>query len=424
MDLEPRQGDPGDRRGIARIAIDVRPLRVARDFRLLWIGAAVSFLGTQITFVAIPFQVYRLTGSTFAVGLVGVCELIPLVTLSLLGGAVADRTDRRRLLIRTDSALAVTSGLLAINAMAGAPQLWAVYALAALSSALFAFGLPALRSSTPLLVPTHLIPSAAALQSIYGSLGLILGPLCAGLLIGTVGLGPTYLLDAGTYVFSFLLVVAVSPIPPRAMESEERPSVLGGIKFLRGRRVLQGSFYVDIVAMVLGMPKALFPALAGVRFGGGPGVLGLLYAAPAVGSLFAAASSGWAGNVRRHGLAVYIAVVGWGAALTVFGFARELWLGLAALVAAGAADMISGVFRTAILQTSTPPEMQGRLSGVELLVVASGPALGDLEAGAVASLAGLQFAIVSGGLGCVAGVALMALVLPEFARYRAARTIR
>jgi MFS family permease len=419
MDLEPVDRHAGQRKRWSRIAIDLRPLRTSRDFRLLWIGTAISFLGTQITFVAIPFQVYELTESSLAVGVVGLCELIPLVTLSLLGGAVADRMDRRALLIRTDSALAVTSALLALNAALGSPQLWAIYALAATSAALFAFGLPALRSTAPLLLPAPLLPAAAALHSMHGSLGFILGPLIAGVLIQTLSLEWTYALDATTYVFSLLLVLAVAPIPPLPVDASERPSMLDGLRFLRGRPVLQGSFYVDLIAMVFGMPKALFPALAVMRFGGGPSVLGLLYAAPAVGSLLSAVTSGWAGGVRRQGLAVYIAVVAWGAALIVFGFSNSLSLGLAALAAAGAADMISGVFRTAILQASAPDHMQGRLSGVELMVVASGPALGDLEAGAVAAFTGLRFSVVSGGFACIAGVAVMALLLPKFARYRA-----
>jgi MFS family permease len=417
MDLEPVESHAAPRKGLGRLVVDVRPLQASRDFRLLWIGAAISFLGTQITFVAVPFQVYRLTRSTLAVGLVGLCELVPLLALSLLGGAVADRTDRRSLLMRTDSALAVTSGLLAFNASLASPRLWLVYVLATASSALFAFGLPALRSSAPILLPTDLLPSAAALQSIYGSLGFIIGPLLAGVLIESLSLGWAYSADAATYVCSLLLVAAVRPVPPIGMPSE-RPSVLDGIRFLRGRPVLQGSFYVDIVAMVFGMPRALFPAIAAVRFGGGPGILGLLYAAPAVGSFFAAASSGWAANVSRQGLAVYAAVVAWGAALVAFGVADQLWLGLAALAVAGAADMVSGVFRTGILQGSTPNHMQGRLSGVELLVVASGPALGDLEAGAVAALTSLRFSVVSGGLGCIVGVAVLAFMLPQFARHR------
>jgi hypothetical protein len=418
MDLEPVEPHAAPRKGLGRLVVDIRPLRVSRDFRLLWIAAAISFLGTQITFVAVPFQVYRLTRSTLAVGLVGLCELVPLLTLSLLGGAVADRTDRRSLLMRTDSALAVTSGLLAFNASFASPRLWLVYVLATASSALFAFGLPALRSSAPILLPTDLLPSAAALQSIYGSLGFIIGPLLAGVVIETLSLGWAYSADAATYFCSLLLVVAVRPIPPVDSTPSKRPSVLDGIRFLRGRPVLQGSFYVDIVAMVFGMPRALFPAIAAVRFGGGPGILGLLYAAPAVGSFLAAASSGWAANVGRQGLAVYAAVIAWGAALIAFGVADDLWLGLAALAVAGAADMVSGVFRTAILQASAPTHMQGRISGVELLVVASGPALGDLEAGAVAAVTSLRFSVVSGGLGCIAGVAVLALMLPQFARYR------
>jgi MFS family permease len=412
---------PGSRRrrALSRLAIDITPLRESADYRRLWAGNAVSFLGTQITFVAIPFQVFDLTGSTLAVGLLGLCELVPLVALSLLGGAVADRVDRRALLIGTDAALAATSVLLAINARLEHPQLWLIYSLASLSAALFAFGLPALRSTTPLLLPTHQLAAAAALQSVYGNLGFILGPLLSGVLIDYLGLVATYGVDAATYVVSFLAVLMVAPIPPPVSDEQDRGSVLDGLRFLRGRRVLQGSFYVDLIAMIFGMPKALFPALAAVHFKGGPSTLGLLYAAPAMGALAAAATSGWAGGMRKQGIAVYSAVIAWGTALVVFGLSGSLWLALAALAVAGAADMISGIFRTAILQASAPQHMQGRLSGIELMVVASGPSLGDLEAGAVAALTSLRFSIVSGGLGCLAAVAVMALVLPQFARYDA-----
>jgi hypothetical protein len=418
----PSQPPRGPRHGSRRtgLFLDITPLRTSRDFRHLWLGSTVSFLGTQITFVAVPFQVFDLTRSAFAVGLLGLCELVPLLALSLVGGAIADAVDRRRLLLWTDSAMAATSVVLAVNALASRPQLWMLYVLTSVWAGLYAIGSPALRSSTPLLIQRDQLPAAAALQSVGGNAGFVIGPLIGGILIETVGLAGTYGIDVVSYAVSLLAVRAVKPIPPVPREEGEgRVSVLAGIRFLRGRPVLQGSFIVDLIAMIFGMPRALFPALAAQRYGGGAGLLGVLYAAPAVGSLMAAALSGWTGRVRRQGLVVYAAVVAWGVSLVIFGLAEGLVVGVIALAAAGAADMVSGIFRTAILQTAAPQEMQGRLSGVELFVVASGPSVGDLEAGALASLTSLRFSIVFGGVGCVVGVAAMALLLPQFARYDA-----
>jgi Transmembrane secretion effector len=272
----------------------------------------------------------------------------------------------------------------------------------------------------PLLIQRDQLPAAAALQSVGGNAGFVVGPLIGGVLIEIVGLAGTYGIDVASYAVSLLAVRAVKPIPPVPREEgESRVSVLDGIRFVRRRPVLQGSFIVDLIAMIFGMPRALFPALAAQRYGGGAGLLGVLYAAPAVGSLMAVALSGWTGRVRSQGLVVYAAVVAWGVSLVVFGLAEGLIVGVIALAIAGAADMVSGIFRTAILQTAAPQEMQGRLSGVELLVVASGSSVGDLEAGALASLTSLRFSIIFGGVGCVVGVAVMALLLPQFARYDA-----
>jgi MFS family permease len=416
--IERPTGRPPERRGRG-VLLDIGPLRTSRDFRLLWLGSTISFLGTQITFVAVPFQVFELTRSAFAVGLLGLCELVPLLTLSLVGGAIADQVDRRTLLLWTDAVMATTSILLVVNSVVARPQLWALYALTAVWAALYAIASPALRSATPLLLGRDQLPAAAALQSVGGNAGLVVGPLIGGVLIEAVGLAGTYGIDVATYAMSLAAVRAARPIPPVTGDDADRVSVLDGVRFLRGRPVLQGSFIVDLIAMIFGMPRALFPAIAAQTFAGGAGVVGILYAAPAVGSFVAGAFSGWTGRIRRQGVVVYIAVVAWGVSLVVFGIVESLALSVVALAAAGAADMVSGIFRSAILQTAAPQRMQGRLSGVELFVVASGPSLGDVEAGALASLTSLRFSVVFGGVGCVAGVAVMALLLPQFARYDA-----
>jgi MFS family permease len=351
------------------------------------------------------------------VGLLGLCDLVPLLTLSIVGGLFADTMDKRRLLLVTEAVAMGCSIGLALNASAGDPQLWIIYTLATVNAGAYAMGSPALRSATPHLVRKDLLPAAAALNHLYHNIGAIAGPVASGTLIAVFGLTTTFFIDVGTFVFAIACMRLINPLPPS--DDTERAtlrSVLDGVKFLKGKRVLQGSFLVDINAMVFGMPYALFPAVAASRFGG-PQVLGLLYAAPSAGSLLVSITSGWVGRVRRQGLIVYVSVVAWGAALVVFGLADALWLALVALAAAGAADSVSGIFRTAILQTATPTHMLGRLHGVELAVVASGPSLGDIEAGALAALTSVQFSIVFGGLACIAGVGAMALLMPQFARY-------
>lgn len=400
--------------------MDVTPLRTSRDYRLLWLGSGISFIGTQLTFVAIPFQVYKITGSTLAVGITALFELIPLLSLSLVGGAIADAVERRKLLLITDSLLAMNSVILALHAASDSPRVWILYALASADAGLYALGSPALRSATPRLLPPEQLPAAAALTGAVQNLGAIAGPMLAGTLIAVIGLPWTFGIDVFSYLASIVCVYLIAPIPPVPdADRVSARSILDGIRFLKGRKVLQGSFVVDINAMVFGMPTALFPAFALQRFGGGPAVVGLLYAAPSAGALLASLVSGWTGRVRKQGLAVYIAVILWGGSLAAFGLSGSLPLAVFFLAVAGGADAVSAIFRHTILQTVAPKHMLGRLSGLELAVVASGPSLGDLEAGAVASLTSLGFAVVSGGFLCIAGVGVMALLMPEFARYDA-----
>jgi MFS family permease len=398
--------------------MDLSPLKESRDYRNLWIGTSVSFMGSWMTFIAIPFQVFQITGSTLAVGLLGLCDLVPLLTLSLYGGALADAMDRRKLLLGTDFIAALVATALAINASLGHPQLWLLYVGTFSISAMYALGSPAQRSSAPLLLDEKFIPAASALSGASHNLSSMLGPAVGGLVIASAGLTATYLVDAGTFVFSLVMVLLIRPIPPIADAVKAgTKSIFDGLRFLKGRPVLQGSFIVDINAMVFGMPYALFPAVA--QGFGGARVLGLLYTAPPAGAFLASITIGWSKGRRRHGLIVNVSVVLWGAALVAFGFSGALWMALLWLAVAGAADAVSAIFRNTILQMSTPKEMLGRLSGLEMSVVASGPALGDLEAGALAALTSVRFSIVSGGLACIAGVGAMTLLLPAFHRYKA-----
>jgi MFS family permease len=374
--------------------------------------------------VALPFQMFAITHSTLAVGLIGLCELVPLLTLSILGGAIADSMDRRRLLLGANVAMMGLSAVLAVNALAGMNHVWVLYVVATLSASAYSLYSPAMRSLVPRLVDQSELPSAIALTSVYGTFGFLVGPILGGVLIGAFGLTTAYLVDAGTFVWAFAALAAMEPAPPHADAGRlSLESIREGLRFLRGRRVLQSTFTFDLNAMIFGMPMALFPAVA-ERLGGGARVVGLLFAAPYAGSFLVNLFSGRARQVRRQGLAVEVAIVLWGAAIVGFGLSHALWLSLVTLAIAGGADMWSGIFRTTILQTVTPEAMRGRLSGIELAVVASGPALGDLEAGAVASVTSVPISIVAGGALCIAGIGVLAVLVPEFARYDARNPTR
>jgi len=404
-------------RRLARLmAMDVGPLRRHRDFRLLYISRAVSFFGSMITYVAIPYQAYRLTRSSLAVGLLGLTELVPILLFAFLGGALADAWDRRRLVQLTELALAVMSGLLALNALLPRPHLWALYAVAAAMAGLDALQRPSLDALLPRLVERDELTAAGALSSLVSTAGMVAGPALGGVLVATIGLTGAYAVDVATFVVSLAALRLMRAVPPPP--DAERPSprrVIEGLRYARGRPELMGTYLVDIVAMFFGMPTALFPALA--PHYGGAGALGLLYAAPSVGALLATATSGWTGRVHRHGRAVIIAALAWGVAITLFGLAPTLPLALLALAAAGGADMMSGLFRSRIWNGTIPDALRGRLAGIELLSYSSGPALGNVESGVVATLAGVRQSVVSGGVLCVVGVALLAVALPRFRRY-------
>ncbi len=403
----------------SRILIDLDPLRDSRDFRLLFTGQLIAVLGVMLAMVAVPFQVYALTRSSLQVGAVSLAQLGPLIVGALAGGTVGDALGRRAVLVAALGGLTVTSIGLAVNAAVAHPPVAVIYLVSAAAAGLGGVVSTTCTAAVPALVAArHLVPAYASVQ-VVDQLGMVAGPALAGLLIGAVPLPWVYLLVAASYLLAALIMARISPGPPRATASG-RPglgSIVEGLRYLRGRQVVQGAYLIDINAMVFGMPKALFPALAVTVFHGGAGILGSLYAAPAAGALAGALTTGWLDRARRQGWAVIVAVAVWGGAITAFGFARVLWLALALLAVAGWADVISAVLRSTILQSSVPDELRGRMSGLQIAVVEGGPRLGDLEAGTVASLASAEFSIVSGGLACIAGAALLTLLLPGFRRY-------
>lgn len=400
------------------LLLDVRPLREHRDFRLLFVGQFVTFFGSMLTHVAVPYQLYQLTGSTLQVGLLGAVEFVAMMSTALLGGALADAVDRRRMMIVTELGLLVTTVALLGNSLLTDPSLPALYLLSGLGMACYCLQRPSLDALLPRLVPKDQLVAAGALTMFRTTIGMVGGPALGGVLLATLGITGTYAVDAATFVFSLLVLqrMRAAPPPPGA----ERPSAAGvveGWRFARGKPELLGTYLVDMNAMFFGMPNALFPALAADW--GGPSALGLLYAAPAVGALLASVVSGWAGRVRRQGLAVLWAAGCWGAAIVGLGLAPWLWLALLFLALAGAADAVSGLFRMTIWNTVVPDHLRGRLAGIELVSYSSGPTLGNVEAGAVAALSSPRFSASLGGVLCVVGTLAIGLAMPGFRRYAA-----
>jgi MFS family permease len=406
--------------------IDTTPLRVV-TFRRMWIGNGASFFGFQFTAVAVPVQMFTITHSPFWVGLLGLAGLVPLLIFGLWGGAVADVVDRRRLLL-SSSALTwvVTLGLLT-QAILGVRNPHLLLALTALQSVGFAISSPARQSIVPRIVPADLVPSANTLNYTTTTVGGVLGPLAAGLIMGAwstgTGVSAAYAVDALLFTVTFWATWRLPAIPPiEPDDSGEKPTaglrgIVVGLKFLVTQPVLLLSFAVDLVAMVFAMPRALFPAVAEERFGGGAAV-GWLFSAIAIGSVLGGLTSGWIGRVRRQGVALVVAVTGWGAAIALSGLARQLWLMIVLLAVAGAADLVSAVYRQTIMQTFAPDRLRGRLQGVFTVVVAGGPRLGDLRAGATAQFTGVGASWVGGGVLAAALAVVLALAFPALIRYR------
>ncbi len=407
---------------LRRIAADVTPLRVSRDFRRIWLGLLVTELGFQFTLVATYYQVTQLTGSAAAVGLIGLVGFLALVVGALVGGSILDAFDRRTLLIAGQFGYIAASGLLFAGALHGDPPVGLIYAGVGMLALVSAIEGPTRSAMTPRLVGRELVPSALALTQVVWNGTALLGPAIAGVVIAKADVGWAYGIDLVTYGAMLAAAISIRPMPPERAQGVAKgwPAVKEGFGYLRGRKVLQSTFVIDIVAMVFGMPRALFPILALRQFHAGPEIVGLLFAAPAVGAFVGALTTGWVKHVHRQGAAVLWSVALWGAGIAAFGLVGDhLVLALFFLALAGMADVISAVFRNTILQLSVPDALRGRLSGIHILVVTGGPRLGDLEAGLVATAFTPAVSVVSGGLLCILGTALVAWRVPEFRRYRA-----
>jgi MFS family permease len=404
------------RRAVESVAIDAGLLRRRRDFGLLVAGQTISEAGSMATFVAVPFQAYELTGSSLAVGLLGVAEFVPVVVLALIGGALADAFDRRRLVQIAEGGAALVAVALLVNSVVPDPQLWVLYVCSALMAAFTAIRRPPLDALIPRLVARDELKAASAIQFSLHNLAAISGPALGGVLIAAAGLGVTYGVDIVSFALSLVvLTIMRTPPPPADAEPPSLRTIVDGVRYAVSRQELIGTYLVDMNAMFFGMPMALFPAIA--KGYGGAGVLGLLYAAPSVGSIVVTLTSGWTRHVHRHGRAVVYGAAAWGVAIVGFGFADALWLALACLAVAGGMDTISGIFRSAMWNETIPDHLRGRLAGVEMISWSSGPLLGDAEAGFVAALTSVRTSVVSGGIACVAGTAALAIALPRFWSY-------
>ncbi|MEU4565661.1 MFS transporter [Micromonospora sp. NPDC023956] len=407
------------------MAIDLRPLRVPA-YRRLWTGNSVAMFGFQFTAVAVPVEMYALTRDSFWVGLIGVAAFLPLLVFGLWGGVIADRRDRRQVLLFGSVLLWLATLGLLVQALAGARSPVLLLALVAVQSVAFAITSPARNAMLPRLVPLDLVPAASTLNFTTNTGAAVAGPMVAGLIFGIwgtdTGLPIAYAADALLLTALIWAARGLPALPPEPEPDGVPPrrglaSVVDGFRYLLTTRVLLLSFAIDLVAMILAMPRALFPEVAEERFGGGAAV-GWLFSAIAFGALLGGLTSGWIGRIRRQGLALVGAVVGWGVAVALAGLAGQLWLAVGLLAVAGAADLVSAVLRQSMLLVHAPDRMRGRLQGVNTVVVAGGPRLGDLRAGTMAAGLGSGVAWVGGGVVAAVLAVLLAVSFPALVRYR------
>lgn len=406
---------------LKKIAVDISPLRNYPDFRRLWSSGLISYFGSMITYVALPFQIKELTNSYIAVGLMGAVELIPLIIFGLYGGVLADRVDRRKMIFITEFALMIMTFSLFINSQLAKPSLLWIYIVAGSFAALDGLQRPSADAILPRLVGHDDLPSASALMSLRWQTGVITGPALAGILLATTGIGTAYLVDVITFAISLIFIARVKSVKPTSKESAPTISaffsMVEGIKYATSRKDLLGTYLVDLAAMFFAMPNALFPFWADQL--DATWALGLFYAAGTIGSVLVTLTSGWIKNYHHHGRAVFIAALGWGAAIAMAGATNSLFLILLFLALAGASDMVSALFRGAIWNQSIPDELRGRLAGIELLSYSVGPLGGQMRAGTFAAVTNLRTSVISGGLLCIGFVSIAAGALPKFRKYDA-----
>lgn len=401
---------------MAKFAIDLTPLKKYPDFRNLWTAGLISYFGSMITFVALPFQLKELTGSYLAVGLLGAVEVIPLIAFGLYGGVLADSVDRKKMVWATEAGALILVAILLGNSLLPNPSIAVIYIVAALFAVVNGLQRPSMDAMLPRLVSHEDLPAASALLSLRWQLGVIVGPTIGGIIFATFSITVGFGLDIATYLVSLAFLARVRSVPP--IKEAEKPSLAAlfdGVKYAFRRKDLLGTYIIDLAAMTLAMPMALYPFWADELQA--PWALGMFYAAITVGSVVVTLTSGWIRTYRFHGRAVILAAMGWGLAIAASGLSNSLIIVLFCLTVAGASDMVSALFRGAIWNQTIPDELRGRLAGIELLSYSVGPLLGQLRAASVASATTLSFSVTSGGLMCVVIVAFLALFLPKMWKY-------
>ena len=401
---------------MSKVSIDLTPLKKYRDFRNLWASGLVSYLGSMITYVAIPFQIKNMTHSYLAVGLSGAIELAPLIVFGLYGGVLADAVDRKKMLWATEAALMILTGTLLINSLQKEPSLILIYVVTGLFAAVDGLQRPSAGAILPRIVGHQDLPSASALMSLRFQFGVIIGPTIGGVIISSFSVSTGFTVDIISFAMSLLFLSRIGSVP--VSDQQEKPSLAGlfvGLRYALSRQDLLGTYLIDLAAMFLAMPSALFPFWADHLHA--PWALGFLYSAGVVGAFFVTVTSGWINTYRFHGRAIIFAAVGWGIAITLAGLMHSLPLVLLFLALAGASDMVSGLFRSAIWNQTIPDELRGRLAGIELLSYSVGPLAGQLRAASVASVTSLSFSVTSGGVMCVFAVVLLASFLPKLRKY-------
>ena len=399
-----------------KYAIDLSPLKKYRDFKLLFTAGLFSYFGSMITFVALPFQVKELTGSFWAVGLIGVVEIIPLIVFGLYGGVLADYLDRKKMIWFTEFGTLIATSILLINSLQEKPSVILIFAIAAIFAALSGLKRPSQDAILPRLVNHDDLPSASALMSLRWQFGGIVGPSVGGIIIASYGAGAAYFIDCLTFVISLALIWQVRSVPP--LDKSTPPSMAGlmeGLNYAFKRKDLLGTYVVDLAAMFLAMPMALFPFWADEI--GAPYALGFFYSSITFGAVLVTLLSGWMRNYPHHGRAVIFGALGWGVAIVAAGSSNSLVLVITCLVIAGAFDQVSALFRGFIWNQSIPDELRGRLAGIEMLSYLLGPLGGQARAGGMAAMSSLKTSVVGGGLLCIGFVSLIAAVMPKFRSY-------
>ncbi len=395
--------------------LDITPLKISRDYRLLFFGQLVSFFGSMMSFVVVPIQMYQLTESSLMVGLIGVAEFVPMFVLAFIGGALADAVDRRKMLRLTEVGQTIVTAILLGNSLLPSPQIWVLFVCVGIHAGLAGLQRPSFEALIPRIVPLEYMTAVSALNSLRYNFGAILSPVIAGFLVAGFGASVAYAIDLFTFVASLVAVWLIRAVPPAA--DADRPnldSIKKGFRYAMSRQELLGTYLVDINAMLFGMPIALFPAIAAM-YGGAS--VGFLFSAIAVGALVASLTSSWAKRVHRHGLAITLAAGLWGAAIIFFGLSNNLYLALFFLGVAGFFDMISGIFRSTVWNQTIPNHFRGRLAGIEMISYLTGPMLGNAEAGIVAHYFSVKTSIISGGILTIIGTIILAVLLPKFIAY-------